>query len=118
MKKTELQEHIRKLELSLLSDEVRRSADRLSELLSDDFFEFGSSGTVWHRTDYLNEFGIGKVTMRISDFQIRRLDDNAVLATYQALNVESKARTLRSSIWIYKNQKWQMDFHQGTKVKD
>ncbi|MFT8310596.1 MAG: hypothetical protein ABF629_05465 [Sporolactobacillus sp.] len=37
MKETELQEHIRALELGLLTDEVRSLADRLSKLLSDVF---------------------------------------------------------------------------------
>jgi hypothetical protein len=80
--------------------------------------EYGSSGTIWRRSDYSGSNGIGKVTLRISDFQIRRLDDNVVLATYQALNSESKVRTLRSSIWICNDNRWQMNFHQGTKIKE
>jgi hypothetical protein len=78
--------------------------------------EYGSSGRVWQRSDYSGSNGIGKVTMRISDFKIQRLAETVVLATYQALNVESKARTLRSSVWIYKDNRWRMTFHQGTKI--
>jgi hypothetical protein len=88
VKEFELQEHICSLELNLLTDEVRSSAKRLSELLSDDFMEYGSSGRVWQRSDYSGSNGIGKVTIRISDFKIQRLAETVVLATYQALNVE------------------------------
>ena len=40
----ELAELIERLETELLQPEVRRSPDRISELLADDFIEFGISG--------------------------------------------------------------------------
>ena len=38
----QLAKHIEGLEVALLQPEVRRSAKRISELLADDFIEFGT----------------------------------------------------------------------------
>jgi hypothetical protein len=40
---------LRGLEEELLKPEVRRSADRLSHLLADEFVEFGSSGRIFDK---------------------------------------------------------------------
>ena len=43
-----ISEHILKLENDLLKTEVRKSAERINEILSDDFVEFTSSGHEYH----------------------------------------------------------------------
>jgi hypothetical protein len=49
-----LKEHICQLEQLLLQPEIRTSPEELSKLLADEFFEFGSSGTVWYKKDMVS----------------------------------------------------------------
>jgi hypothetical protein len=109
-----LKRHICEQEEKLLSTEVRNSPEALSKLLSDDFFEFGSSGRVWRKPDLMGAEGAGEVRMTLSGFELHSLSETAVLATYRILNEESGAKTLRSSIWKLADGRWQMFFHQGT----
>ncbi|RJS59154.1 DUF4440 domain-containing protein [Bacillus sp. PK3_68] len=111
-----LEEHLRNLEESLLNSEVRSSPAKLREILSEDFFEFGSSGNVWRVKDGIDPTGIGTVEMTLSNFKIHLLSDDSVLATYQIFNEVKQQHTLRSSIWRLRDGKWQMFFHQGTPV--
>lgn len=111
-----LKEHLRELEESLLKPEIRTSPDALSKLLSDDFFEFGSSGTIWHKRDGMGPGGFGEVKMALSQFDLHQLSDDKVLTTYRIYNEKTGQPTLRSSIWTYKDGRWQMFFHQGTKT--
>ncbi|WP_310831468.1 nuclear transport factor 2 family protein [Paenibacillus pedocola] len=106
--------HICELEEKLLSAEVRSCPEELSELLADDFFEFGSSGRVWYKQDLMGEDGAGEVRMILSGFELHLLSETAALTTYRILNEETGGATLRSSIWKQQDGRWQMFFHQGT----
>ncbi|MBC1892129.1 nuclear transport factor 2 family protein [Listeria booriae] len=103
-------------EEQLLRPEIRTSKEALSQLLAADFFEFGSSGRVLYREEEIDETGIGVVDMQLSDFEIKPLAADVVLATYRIFNVEQKQSSLRSSIWKFQNNRWQLVFHQGTKT--
>ena len=46
---------IKSLEVELLHPEVRKSKERLNELLADDFFEIGESGKNYNKQDILND---------------------------------------------------------------
>lgn len=109
-----LSEHICGLEEKLLNPEVRTSPEQLSLLLADDFFEYGSSGRVWHKKDMMGEEGAGMVQLTLSEFALHPLSEEAVLATYRTFNTGNGRYTLRSSIWRYREGRWQMFFHQGT----
>ena len=110
-----LKEHLRKLEEMLLTPDIRTSATELSNILADNFFEIGSSGKILHKDGIAPE-GIGVVNMQLSEFEIHPLSDEIVLATYRIFNRETQQYTLRSSIWKYMGNRWQMVFHQGTKT--
>ncbi|MBC6133976.1 DUF4440 domain-containing protein [Listeria booriae] len=103
-------------EEQLLRPEIRTSKGALSQLLAADFFEFGSSGRVLYREEEIDEAGIGVVDMQLSDFEIKPLAEDVVLATYRIFNVEQRQSSLRSSIWKFLNNRWQLVFHQGTKT--
>ncbi|MHA6534070.1 nuclear transport factor 2 family protein [Paenibacillus sp. BAC0078] len=109
-----LEEHICGLEKLLLSAEVRTSPEKLALLLADDFVEFGSSGRVWHKRDMMGGEGAGVVKMTLSGFELHPLSEEAVLATYRTCNAETGRVTLRSSVWKFRDGRWQMFFHQGT----
>lgn len=110
-----LKAHLQHLEEQLLHPEVRSSREALQRILAEDFFEFGSSGRVLYKNESIGEEGIGKVEMRLSDFEIQELAGDVVLATYRIFNVTQKQESLRSSIWKFKDARWQLVFHQGTK---
>ena len=85
-------------------------------LLSDNFFEFGSSGKVLYKDEDISEATLGIVKMTMSDFEIHSLSEEIVLATYRIYNELNNQHSLRSSIWKLVDGQWKMHFHQGTKI--
>jgi hypothetical protein len=111
-----LREHLLSLEESLLKPEVRINTKKLENLLSKDFFEFGSSGRAWYREDCLKDGGLSIRELHLYDFEIQPLSEDVVLATYQLKDHDRNQVTLRSSIWKLIEGRWQMYFHQGTVI--
>lgn len=109
-----LKEHLLQLEERLLKPEIRASKEELTNLLADEFFEFGSSGKVLYQNESIGEEGIGAVRMKLSNFEIHPLSDEIVLTTYRIYNEVNKKHSLRSSIWKLREGSWKMYFHQGT----
>jgi hypothetical protein len=95
---------------------VRGKKRRLNELLSDDFVEFGSSGRVYDKKmliDMLVHERHAEVAVR--DFAIREIAADVALVSYRTVgSAGQEAR--RSSIWTQQNGRWQMTFHQGTRI--
>ncbi|HCW53292.1 MAG TPA: DUF4440 domain-containing protein [Clostridium sp.] len=119
-----LEEKILKLEKDLLLSSTRKSAEKISEILDEEFIEFTSSGTIYHYEKgdiYQNKDDKTELDWIISDFKIKELSDECILATYRVIKNngadESKKYTLRSSIWKHIGGKWKMIFHQGTLCK-
>lgn len=119
-----LKEHIFELEKSLLQPEVRLSADKVAELLSDDFTEYCSSGKIYNykKGDVIDSKDNSSVQVwEIKDFSIDILAGNINLAKYKAIKhdklEDKKICSLRSSIWKYVKGSWKMVFHQGTLTK-
>ena len=122
----QLAKHIEDLEVSLLKPEVRRSAKRISELLADDFVEFGMFGKIYSKQDFVELLPNSEEEKfekyEASEFRTREIAVDTVLLTYKAsiafLKTNEKIWTLRSSIWQKRDDNWQMIFHQGTVIKD
>lgn len=114
MEKHELKDHLQQLEEMLLTDEVRMNPIKLKKYLAEDFFEFGSSGHIWHMEHYLGENGAGAIDASISNFNIHPLAEEVVLVTYLLENRTRHNHSLRSSIWKFFDGEWKMFFHQGT----
>jgi len=118
-----IKEQLLKLENDLLQPEVRNSMEKLNEILTDNFIEYCSSGYEyhWNKEDEINGSVISnKVYGKIIDFEIKKLSDEYVQATYKMIKNdepnEDRRYSLRSSIWKYIDGKWKMIFHQGTLV--
>ena len=110
-----------KLENDLLKSEVRKSPQKISELLAEDFIEFTSSGSEYHYKsgDVFQKQGHNsELLWNITDFKIKQLSDDCILAIYKVIKHnetnENKKYSLRSSIWKSYSGKWKMLFHQGT----
>jgi hypothetical protein len=109
---------LRRLEEQLLQIDFRRNRNAVFELLADDFQVFGSFGRIWNREQILDLLETEPpFNATLQDFQARELATGVVLVTYkltvQRLQAED-AVFLRSSIWIMRDTRWQMLFHQGT----
>lgn len=100
------------LETALHKKNLRNSPEAVAKLLADEFMEFGSSGRVFDKTTIIemlkNEITDLQVT--VANFDARELTQGVVLVTYHTSN------SLRSSIWQLMDGRWQMVFHQGTRI--
>lgn len=122
MTDTDLTETLMHLELLLASRGGALRSTMLSDLLTDDFREFGRSGAVWTKQTILPELAKEdtELTLTFRDFSVQLLSENIALVTYLARRtIEGQADmvTNRSSIWRQDGDKeWRMVFHQGTKA--
>lgn len=107
------------LEKELQKDEVRKSIEKLDELISDDFKEITSSGTVTNKQDcFVNLPSAPKIDFVMTDFQIRQLTPDLIQSFFKTektvVETGKKSFSMRNSIWKNENGKWKMIFHQGT----
>ena len=99
----------------------RRDRAQVSALLAEDFREFGSSGQVWSRDEILNPPETSQPAPIAEDFVVNTIVPELVQVTYRTLRTIPGGKpqaALRSSLWIRRGDKWQMLFHQGTKIPD
>jgi hypothetical protein len=114
-----LREHILSLEQRLLHPDLRQSPSELNLLLADDFVEFGSSGSIYHKHDVIDALQHESPQLRsLTEFSVVALASDVVLATYRIAREgptgHAPSHSLRSSVWKLNLGKWQLLFHQGT----
>ncbi len=111
---------LRTFENDLFTNSIRKSADRVSSLLTEDFREFGSSGKTFSKETVISTLqSETPQDILMLDFEAKLLSDDVALVTYRSIKRQvgvSHVEALRSSIWILRNSQWQMIFHQGTKI--
>ena len=116
----DLAAHLFHLEQQLLQPSVRRNPTALTSLLAQDFREFGSSGRIYTRQQIIDALAAESPrTITLSDPLCQQLAENIALLTYRStrtLALKAASHTLRSSLWIYRGNRWQMLFHQGTPI--
>ncbi|MFK5985527.1 MAG: DUF4440 domain-containing protein [Pseudomonadota bacterium] len=106
---------IEQLELGLADPSARKNIARIIDLISDEFEEFSSSGTVIRKQDVLAWLKTpDPVQYELSDFKFKELSEDCILVTYTSLISGKKA--FRSSIWVNENASWKMLHHQATTV--
>ena len=114
-----LSEHQRKLEESMAEPEIRRSPEELARLLADDFREFGGSGRVYDKRQFIDALrDQPPVQLWLDEFQVKCLAPDLALVTYRGNcripGSDEMAHSLRSSIWRNRDGRWEVVFHQGT----
>lgn len=122
--KDSLKDQICYLEKQLLRPEIRKSFDELDKLLHEDFIEYGSSGRIYDKAtaiaSMLKEEHV--FDAEIDGFEIKAFAGEIVLAMYKlrvtSHTLQRKAFSLRSSIWIFADGRWQLIFHQGTSAQE
>lgn len=109
-------EQIEYFERELVSLDVRKDPQRISELLSDEFQEFGSSGGVIRKCDVVNAAeNPGTTTYQLDGFNFKALGHAHILVTYRSVT-SSLVVAHRSSIWAEEYGHWKMLHHQSTVV--
>jgi hypothetical protein len=110
--------HLRQLEEDLFRPEIRSNPEKTSVYLAEDFREFGSSGRIYTKAETLAELSSESArTITLDNFQCEALASDVALVTYRstrtiALGIPVHAN--RSSLWVLRQGRWQMLFHQGT----
>ena len=106
------------LETRLHRLDTRHSSEELTELLAEEFVEFGSSGRVYNRKQIIASLAEeSSIEISIADFKAVNLAPDIALVTYRAVVIENNNpphHSWRSSIWKLQGGKWRMVFHQGT----
>ena len=113
MTNPELQDHLYYLEERLLHPDHERDRTTLIPLFSEEFKEFCISGRIFNRQQVID--ALLKSAPRpatISNYYVELLAANAALATYRATTALVVSN--RSSLWIFRDNRWQLLFHQGT----
>ena len=114
-------EQLRTLEESLLTTAVRQNAEHVASLLADEFLEFGRSGRVYSKEDIIAFLQAeGPVRLTMSDFACRTVAEGVALVTYRSARVSDDGEViaaLRSSVWVFRAERWQIVFHQGTSTE-
>lgn len=108
------------LEERLAMPAESESRETLAELLAEGFQEFGSSGAVFG-ADAVLEALIpgGRPRILLEDFTATGVVPGVVLVRYVSRSVVGagwKPPALRSSLWCHRNGRWQLLFHQGTRL--
>ncbi len=131
MERERLAEHLENLENFLFDPVARRDIAAVSDLLAEEFREFGSSGRVYTKLDILAELSIEQpVIITLTDFDCQLIAPTTALVTYRSLSSHENrtpTQALRSSVWVLRTSAkqythntddegtWQMVFHQGTR---
>jgi len=111
--------HLQLLEEELLRPEVRRDPGRLGALLAEEFREFGASGRIFDRAAILRELATEEsAKLSLAAFACQRLAPDIALVTYRSHREDTTGtrEALRSSLWILRDGRWQVLFHQGTRT--
>lgn len=112
------------LEASLLTPEVRASAQDLDRLIAEDFMEIGSSGTLYTKASViealLQESKHAPLKWVMSHFEVHAVAEGLVLATFKTETTMpdgTPRAALRASLWRQRGEAWRLVFHQGTPTK-
>ena len=118
----EIQTELRVLEERLAMPLASESRESLGALLAPDFREFGSSGRIYDLSATLDALVPGgRPRVALEDFAATSVADGVVLVTYLSRSVPGpgwKPPALRSSLWVRRDQRWELKFHQGTRLAD
>ncbi len=109
------------VELALASRHESAIRGGYDAVLAEDFVEFGQSGRRWTRDAALAAMAGDppRDGIAIEAFRTAALAPELILATYDLVVTGADgtpSRSHRSSIWVWRDGRWQMRFHQGTLV--
>ncbi len=113
MTKPQLQDHLHSFEERLFHPDREHDRTALIPLFAEEFKEFCISGRIFNRQQVIA--ALLKSEPRpatISNYYVEPLAENVALATYSAKTALVVSH--RSSLWIFRDNRWQLYFHQAT----
>ena len=111
----ELQEHLYSLEERLLHPDRTSERTALISLFANDYQEFCPTGRVSNRQQTIDDIlTCHPRAATIHHYFVTPLCETAALATYRLTT--PNAVTYRSSLWVFRDNRWQLFFHQGTEA--
>jgi hypothetical protein len=116
-----VKEYLISLEEKLVNPNIRKSDEELSQLLSDEYLEFGVSGNTYNKKDTIETLKrepSGQIS--VLDLKVNLLTPEIALITYTAVkkdNPNFEIVSLRSSLWKKTGKDWQIVFHQGSYIQ-
>jgi len=114
-----LEEKLRDLEIKVMTAAGERRADDIRDLVADDFFEIGRSGTTYTKAEVLAAIEVAPLRkFTLEDFKIVASGEGWALVSYRAAErtAYASSTSLRSTLWVERGGKWQIVFHQGTTI--
>ena len=99
------------LERAMWTESTRGDRAWMDDHLAGSFTEFGWSGAAYTRQENL-DLDVGPIDATLEEFAVRPLDRDAALVTYRS--DQQRGSGNRSSVWIRRNGRWLLEFHQGT----
>jgi hypothetical protein len=113
MTNVELQDHLYNLEERLLHPDREANRNALIPLFSEEFKEFCVSGRIFNRQQVIDALLKSEPRpAHIGNYYVAPLTEKIALATYRV--TMGLVSTHRSSLWIFRDNRWQLFFHQGT----
>jgi len=116
----DLAAHLFSLEQQLLQPSTRLDSFALTSLLAENFREFGSSGRIYTRQQIIEALAAELPhAVSLNDPLCQQLAEDVALLTYRSTRTiapEAVSHALRSSLWVYRDNRWQMLFHHGTPI--
>ncbi len=113
MSNPQIQDYLHSLEERLLHPDRERDRTALIPLFADEFKEFCISGRIFNRQQVIDALLKSEPrSATISNYYVDSLAENVALATYRATTALVVSH--RSSLWIFRDNRWQLFFHQGT----
>ncbi|MEO3880009.1 nuclear transport factor 2 family protein [Rheinheimera fenheensis] len=114
-----IKQQLIELEQLLVQPATRLSAEMLNRHLADDFYEIAATGRCFGKADVLQRLpSETPPVITQQDFTCKVLSDGLAQLTYRAIIQRTQndrpSYSVRSSIYRFNGEKWQMIFHQGT----
>lgn len=116
---SDLCETLRRLEGELLDASLRHDMGYLEPIFVEEFREFGSSGRVFDKEKLMEDLRNEPMYhITLDRFECTPLGPEAALVTYRSTRVSTPRNIVahRSSVWVHRDGRWQMLFHQGTRA--
>ena len=119
MQSDTIKQQLIELEQLLVQPATRLSVELLNRYLADDFYEIGASGRCFGKVDVLERLpNETPPVITQKNFECRVLAEGLAQLTYRATiqrqGDDTLAYSVRSSLFRFDGEKWQMIFHQGT----
>jgi len=103
-----------RLETALATRDSSGAGVPLADLIADDFVEFGASGQMWDAASVREWLGdLAGEALSVEAVDVSLIADDVALVTYR---VTSPGRSNRASVWVRRDGRWVVRFHQGTRT--